>query len=146
MAYEVPANMGNAFTPREKGEFEYEGDANIDTDLYRVFVKEPYSGTSQRGPWTSRKLKFEGKGDNNLVFEGGVFDRRVDGKPLHEKAPAWSGNVTCKINHELTVTKEVSIWEKPGKKGGIYLSMTIRDPRARTAPNTASADAAEPAF
>lgn len=146
MAFEIRANTANVFTPREKGEFEFIGDGDIDGEKYKVSVKEAYSGTSARGAYTSRKLKFEGVGDNTLVFEGAVFDRRVDNRPLNEKAPVWTGNISCKINHELTVNKEVSIWEKRDKNKNLYLSMGIRDKGERSAPRAAQTEVSEPAF
>jgi hypothetical protein len=77
-----------------------------------------------------RKIRFEGV-ENGLVFEGRVFDRRLDPsgaeKQLGEKSPQWTGSVKAEINHELTVEKRVSGWERAAPKSGPYLSMSIQD-------------------
>jgi hypothetical protein len=147
MAFEIRPNTASAFTPREKGEFEFTGNGDIDGEKYAVSVKEAYSGNGRNGKFTSRKVKFEGA-ETKLTFEGTVFDRRIDNngnvKVLNEKAPVWTGTVSCQINHELTVTKEVSIWEKVGGKSGLYLSMGIRDKGERPAPQAAQPEMADP--
>lgn len=147
MAFEIRPNSASAFTPQKSGEFEFTGNGDIDGEKYTVSVKASYSGSGKSGKFTSRKIRFEGT-ETKLIFEGSVFDRRIDNngnpKVLNEKAPAWTGTVSCQINHELTVTKEVSVWERIGGKSGLYLSMGIRDKGERPAPQAAQPEMADP--
>lgn len=150
MAFEIRANSASAFTPREKSEFEFTGTGDIDGEKYTVSVKEAFSGQGRKGKFTKRDITFVGT-ETKLTFQGAVFDRRIDDngapKTISEKAPAWTGTVSCQINHELTVHKEVSIWERVGGKSGLYFSMGIRDKGERPAPQQqASQEVAEPAF
>lgn len=149
MAFEIRANTASAFTPREKSEFEFTGNGDIDGEKYSVTVKEAFSGQGRNGKFTKRDISFVGA-ETKLTFQGAVFDRRIDNngaqKAIHEKAPAWTGTVSCQINHELTVHKEISIWERVGGKSGLYFSMSIRDKGERPAPQQATQEVAEPAF
>lgn len=120
-------NTASAFKVRANEAGEFNGDANIDEDPYRVTVEAAETGPK----FTTRDVTFVGK-DNGLTFSGKLFDSKRDSAAgqeadLEDKRPRWTGTVKCAVNDELTVEKRVSVWVKKTKKGDDWLSFSIKD-------------------
>jgi hypothetical protein len=126
--WETRPNTASAFKSRPNEEGDFTGEADIDSDKYRVTVGKEEAGQKH----TMRDITFVGA-DNGLTFSGKLFDNKRDSatgqeRELKANAPRWTGTVKCAVNDELTVEKRVSIWEKPTRKTeGVWMSMSIKD-------------------
>ncbi len=127
--WETKPNTGSAFKARQNETGDFTGEADIDGDKFRVTIEAEDKGAKH----TTREAKFVGE-TSGLTFAGKLFDNRRDSatgqeKQINEKAPRWRGKVKAAVSDEMTVEKQVSIWEKPlKKKEGIWLSLSISDP------------------
>ncbi|GHE73880.1 hypothetical protein GCM10019059_36780 [Camelimonas fluminis] len=139
MAFTQRPNTANAFTPREPGDYEFEGDGDIDGQPYRVKIKRPYKGRSQSGRhYASRQVVFVDKNTQRAwEIKGLVFDKRIDPdtgdtRPaINDRAPAWTGDISGDMGLPDPVKKDISIWERLDKNQNVYFSCAIRDPRPR---------------
>jgi hypothetical protein len=144
--YEQRPNSGSAFKARQNEEGEFNGNADIENEAYRVVVEKAEVGEKH----TTRPVTFNPtQPGNTSVWTGQMFDNRRDSatgqeKALREKQPAFSGSIKCVVSPELTVTKRVAAWVRQTKKGDDWLSLSISDPKVPGVGDAAVADGDAP--